>query len=113
MVEVVGSGGVENSGAWSYKWKGLEAGDTAGATSHVITPDASIQVSGEFDGATVTIKGSNDGSVWFTLNDTRGVALTFAAAGLRQVLEVCKFLKPELAGGGASTDLNVTIVAVR
>lgn len=74
--------------------------------------DRCIQVDGTFGGATITIQGSNDGATWYTLNNVQGTALTFTAAGMKQVVEVPQWIRPSLSGGAGST-LNVTMIARR
>jgi hypothetical protein len=73
--------------------------------------DRSVQVSGTFGGGTVLIEGSNDGSNWFTLTDPTGAALSFAAAGLKQILELTRYIRPRASV--AVTSVNVNLVAKR
>lgn len=76
--------------------------------------DRSIQVLGTFNGATVTIQGSNDqGTTWATLNDAFGTALTFTTAGIKQLTEVCAFMRPLVSAAGGSTDLTVVAICRR
>jgi uncharacterized membrane protein len=70
--------------------------------------DRSIQVSGNMGGATVTIQGSNDGVNWETLRDPLGNGLGFTASGLKQVLEMTMFIRPQSAGGAGSA-INVVM----
>ena len=76
--------------------------------------DRSIQVLGTFNGATVTMQGSNDnGTTWATVNDAFGVALTFTTAGIKQLTEVVAYMRPLVSASGASTDLTVVAVCRR
>jgi len=74
--------------------------------------DRCVSVDGTFGGATITIQGSNDGTNWYTLNNAQGTALTFTAAGMKQIVEVPYFTRPLLTGGAGST-LNIIMVARR
>lgn len=68
--------------------------------------DKSVQVAGTFGSGTVTLKGSNDGVNYVDLKDPLGNTISFTAAGLKQVLEFCRFYKPVITG---STDAEVTV----
>lgn len=90
-----------------------EAGDAYAGFSEY--SDRSVQYGGSFFGATITMKGSNDGSTFDTLNDPFGVALTATAAKLRAILEYCDRIQPVVSGGdsGGTTSVTITIVAKR
>lgn len=75
--------------------------------------DRSFQVAGTFAGATVVCQGSNDGSNWATLTDPQGNAISFTSAGLEQVMEITRHLRPFLSGGAGGTSISVTVVAKR
>ena len=93
-------------------WETMLTGDVGTAVPNSNYADRSVQVFGTFGGATVTMQGSNDGgTTWSTLNDTAGVALTFSAAGIKQVLEVSQMIRPSVAGGAAA-DLDVHLLMV-
>jgi hypothetical protein len=70
--------------------------------------DRSVQVTGTFGGATITLEGSNDGTNYVTLRDPQGVALSFTAAGLKQVMETTLYVRASITGGAGST-LTVTL----
>jgi hypothetical protein len=82
----------------------LGAGDSGKAVQLAMSGDRSIQVSGA-----VTIEGSNDGVAFFTLNDVSGAPLVFAGAGLEQILEITRWIRPGVAAAGAT----VTLLAKR
>jgi hypothetical protein len=96
-------------------WGPLTSANTGGsAYTNVLAGDMCVQVDGTFDGATVLITGSIDGTTYFTLNDAQGNALSIAAAGkIEQMLESPRYIKPTSSGGGASTSLFVRIFARR
>ena len=70
--------------------------------------DRSIQISGTFGAATVTIQGSNDGTNWSTLRDPASVALTFTTADIKQLLELSIYLRV-ITTGGTGTTLSVVM----
>lgn len=97
-----------------FQWTGLAAGDDGspiGAEWSAYS-DRSVQVSGSFDTATVTWEGSNEGSTFATLNAPQGTALSFTAAGLRQILESAQMQRPKVTGGTAPS-ITVTVFARR
>lgn len=72
--------------------------------------DRSVQVVGTFSGTTVTIQGSNDGTNWVTLTDPAAVAATFAVTGLKQLLQVTRYIRPSAAAGTGLLDVYLLIV---
>lgn len=93
-------------------WAPLVQGDTALPVTGAERPNRSVQASGTWNGATLTLQGSNDGTTYFVLTDTAGTPgnLSFTADGLKQVRENTAFTKPVLSGGGGSTSLKVVLV---
>lgn len=67
----------------------------------------SVQVTSVSGTVTVTLKGSNDGVTYVTLNDTTSAtaALSFSAAGLKGINERTLYIRPEVSGtaGTAAT----------
>lgn len=85
--------------------------DTYEAQEWSGTGDQSVQMvgaagAGGFNGATVTIQGSNDGTNWQTLTNPLGTAITFTAAGLQQVSEITRYIRPSLSVATAGTTLT-------
>lgn len=77
-------------------------------------PDRSVQVTGTFGaGGSVSWEGSNDGSNWAVLTTPAGGAVTFTAAGLKQVLEGTLYSRPHVTAGDGTTALVVTVFARR
>jgi hypothetical protein len=73
-----------------------------------------VQVVGTFGAAgTLVLQGSNDGTNWFTLNNAQGAALSFTAAGLKQVVENPRYMCPLITGGDGTTSLTMTLVMRR
>lgn len=75
--------------------------------------DRTVQVTGTFNGATAVMQGSNDGSTWASMTDPQGNALSFAAAGLEQVMETPRYTRVLTSGGGGSQSLTVTLFCRR
>lgn len=105
-----------NDGSVSiYTWSPLTTTNTDGAAIGAIQfADRSVQVSGTFGaGGSLSIQGSNDGSNWFTLNNAQGTAATFTSAGLKQVVELPRYIRPFVSAGDGTTSLTVVMVARR
>lgn len=83
--------------------------------------DRSVHVFGTFGAAaTLTFQGSNElvPSNWVTLAAAGDPAedMTFLTAGgadIKQVLEVCRWVRPLLSGGDVTTSLTVLLLARR
>jgi hypothetical protein len=89
-------------------WAGMTAGDVGDPIKFAQLPDRTVQVSGLFDGATVVIEGSIDGSEYHTLTDPQGNALSFTSGGLEAITEVVGYLRPAVTGGASPTiDVNI------
>lgn len=98
-----------NNNAVIYTWDAIPANEVGKAVECGARSDRSFQVDGNFDGATVVIEGSNDGTTYFTLTDPFGALLSFSAAGLRQVTEASTFIRPRTIGGAAPS-IKVTSI---
>lgn len=72
--------------------------------------DMSVQYAGTWSTATLVWEGSNDGTNWVTLTDAAGVALSFTADGLKEVLAHCAQVRPVTSGGGGAT-ITATLAA--
>lgn len=95
-------------------WSGLLNGDDGGPVDWVDFADRCVQVTGTFGAAgSVTLQGSNDGTVWSTLADPQGNALTVTAAKIEQVLELPRYVRPIVTAGDGTTNLVVTLVMRR
>lgn len=93
-------------------WSGLATGDQGTPFEMPTFSDRSVQVQGTFGGCTVTIEGSNDGTNWHALNDPQGNPLAFTAAKVEQVMEVTRFIRPNVTAG-AGTGMVITMIASR
>lgn len=101
-----------NKDAYIFQWPTVPNGETGTPLPFTKYADRSVQVSGTFGaGGTVVVQGSNNGTDYHTLTDPQGNALSFTAAGLEQITEVVKFIRPSVTAGDGTTSLTVTIAA--
>lgn len=100
-----------NNGITKLLWEALATGDTVGAykTKGAEGVIGSVQATGTFGGATITLTGSNDGTNFVALSDTQGTAIGLAAAGAAEFNTSMKYIKPGISGG-TGDDVDVTIV---
>lgn len=94
-------------------WAGLLADDDGEPVRLAVYSDRSIQIAGDFGGASVTIGGSNDGITYHALTSTDGEPLALTAAVLKQIVELPVFIKPRVFGGNGSTNLQVILAGRR
>lgn len=94
-------------------WAGLLNGDDGSPERQVSYADRSVQVKGTFGaGGTVVIEGSNDGgTTYVTLADQAGAALSFTAAGIKQIRDLPGLIRPRVTAGDGTTSLEVNIIA--
>ena len=59
-------------------------------------------------GGQMVIEGSNDGVLWFTLNDQSNAQLTLSANALKTVRDQPLFIRPRVTAGDGTTSLTVT-----
>lgn len=93
-------------------WTAIANGDTATPFLPVEldTAIASVQVSGTFGGATLTLQQSNDGTNWFTAKTPTGDNVSATAAGMFEVSLSGLYIRPSISGGSSSS-INVILVA--
>lgn len=94
-------------------WEGLTTAGSPG-TSFKLTAQSAlagcVQVIGTFGGATVTLKGSNDGTNWVTLKDLQGNDVSFTATGMVEFTTSAAYIRADAAGGtGDNIDVLVTL----
>lgn len=76
--------------------------------------DICIQVTGTLGaGGTLVWQGSNDKTVWHTLNNAQGGALSFTALSTKQVVERPLWMRPAVTAGDGTTSLVVTALCRR
>lgn len=92
-----------------HSWT-LAQDETGNAVSWAVHADRSVQVSGTFGGASVSIDGSNDGANYVPLNDAQGNVLTISSAKIEQVLELALLVRPKITGGDGTTSITITLL---
>ncbi len=75
-------------------------------------PDRAVQVEGTFNGATVVLTGSYDGTNYHTLNTAPTGTASYAAAGMNVLVEAPPYLQCTHSGGGGSESVTVTVYCV-
>lgn len=76
--------------------------------------DRCISFQGTFGGATVVLRGSNDGGVTqFTLNDPLGTDISTAGAAMFQVLESPELVRAQLTAVGVGATITAIMVVGR
>lgn len=104
-------GGDFNGKLFSWNLVNGETGDYIGGEDSAFT-DKSVQVSGTFGaGGTVVIEGSNDNVTWYTLSSPANAALSFNAAGLKQIVEAARHTRARVSAGDGTTAIAVAIFA--
>ena len=83
------------------------------ATKMLGFADRCVEVRGTFDGSIVVLEGSNGGTSYFTLTNPAGSALSFSAAGLKQVVERPQFVRPNVSNNGNNAAIVVDLVMCR
>lgn len=106
--------GTFNNEALLVLWATALSGSTFKAFENPGYRDRTVQVEGSFFGTSISIEGSNDGTNYHTLNDPSGNPLTFTSAGIKQVLELTRWIRPAMTGGdsGGTTSVAVNMLAV-
>lgn len=91
------------------EWNAMGNDDTGSALEMPGSSDRSVQVVGNFGGATVTLEGSNDGTNYATLTDPQGNAISMTSTGLEMISELTRYVRPKTAGG-TGTDVDVFLL---
>jgi len=97
--------------AAAYRWTDYSTADTSTPikVQNMQGLAGSVQVTGTFGGATITLQGSNDGTNFVTLKDSAGTAISVTAAGMAEFSTAALFIKPT-SSGGTSDDVTVTVI---
>jgi hypothetical protein len=74
--------------------------------------DRCIQAAGTFNGASLVIEGSNNGTDWLPLSDQQGEPLIKTQPFLEQITEVPRFIRPRVTSGSGFL-INIYIVLRR
>ena len=115
MANVTPSVVKSNDGWWVATWESAALNDADQAGLPVSPPalanGAVVQAIGAFgnDGS-VTLQGSNDGTNWATLLDIGANAITFTAAGIKQLTVIPRFIRVlQTEGEAAVTDVDIIL----
>lgn len=105
------------------QWGPMANSDVGAPFSDPHFADCSVQVGGTLGaGGNCRIEGSNIGAPpatlpgagdWATLNDSAGIALNIGAAGIKEILEVTLWKRPNITAGDGTTAITVTLMARR
>lgn len=96
-----------------YTWALTSANTDGLPIEWVQWADRCFTGTGTWGGATLTIQGSNDGSTWVTLNNAQGTAATATADKALQIVEVPRFVRPNLTTAGVGAAVTVILCARR
>jgi hypothetical protein len=97
--------------AAAYRWTDYSTADTSTPikVQNMQGLAGSVQVTGTFGSATITLQASNDATNFVTLKDSAGTAISFTAAGMAEFSTAALYLKPTSSGGTAD---NVTVTVI-
>lgn len=105
--------GVADGTSILFTYDNLDENDSAPAAIDMSEyADRSIQVVGSFNSGTVVLEGSNDGTNYVTLTDPQGNALSFTSAGIEQIQELTRYIRPRVSAG-TGVDVDVFIMLRR
>lgn len=92
-------------------WGPMTLGDDGQPTGTPGSGDRTVQVAGTFGaGTSVVIEGTLDMTNWNTLRDPSGTLLSFSAPGMKAILENVLALRPRVAAGDGTEQINVTLL---
>lgn len=102
----------EIAGGHVAVWEGVKAGDVCLPVQYGGAADRSVQATGIFGGATVTIEGTLETvpTTYGTLTDPQGNGLVLSNSKIEAITEMVRHVRPTLAGGDGTTDLNIHIL---
>ena len=93
-------------------WTPLANGDTGEVVNNLENRYATVQFTGTFGaGGSVNLEGSLDGSLWTTLLDSTGAAITLTAAGMVTVRDMVKYYRPHVTAGDGTTAITCNLLA--
>ena len=93
---------------WSnLTFTGLDSGDPLQMPRYA---DRSVQITGTFGTGTIVFEGSNDGTNYVTLTDPAGGTHSYTAAGLKNLVEITRYVRPRVTAGNGTTSLTCTLL---
>ena len=90
----------------------LGDGDMGAPIRYPGAADRTVQLVGNFGGATVAIQGSLDGEHWATLSDGQGNAISVTGEELEAITELVRFVRPVVTGGSGAS-ITVLLLLMR
>jgi hypothetical protein len=90
-------------------WPNMASGDVGEPIRYAGAADRTVQVIGEFGGATVSLEGTLEPvpTTWLPLNDAQGQPVEITEPRLEAITELVRHVRPAVTGG---TGTNVTIL---
>lgn len=73
--------------------------------------DKNIHIAGTFGGATVTVRGSNNGISYVTLKDYGYTAMSLTTEDILQFVSSPRFIKVVVTGGDGSTAITASLLS--
>lgn len=97
-----------------FDWALTTADPTGAGITQLDYADRTFVAYGTWGGATLTIEGSNDGTNWVPLSDAAGAADATASANKAiTIVELTKFIRPNLTTPGTGAAVTASLVARR
>lgn len=97
--------------AVTLAWASMANGDSGEVCETPSGSDRSVQFTGTFgSGGTVLLEGSNDGTNYVTLTDPQGNAISKTAAGIEQIEEITRYVRPRVSAGDGTTAIVATMI---
>ncbi len=95
-------------------WEGITEADVGQAYVGCGFSDKSVMITGTWGGETVYMEGSNDTTpgTWITLTDALTNAISFTSDNGAQILENYYQIRPNVAGAGTGTDIDVKLLLI-
>lgn len=95
-------------------WSGLLNTDTGRPVELPLYADKCAQVIGTFGaGGNLRMQGSNDGTNWAALTDPQGNDVNITATKFEQLLELTRYVRPNVTAGDGTTNLSVVMILRR
>lgn len=106
--------GDQDDSAVLFSWALTTANTDGSPLEWTQWADRCFQAVGTWGAATLTIQGSNDGTNWFTLSNAAGAtAATFTADGGKTIIELPRYVRPNLTTPGSGASITVTMLGRR
>jgi hypothetical protein len=116
---------VADSEEMHFTWETLTTTNLSGVPVDISKyNDKHVTLYGTWDTSTITLQGTGDprgnpkhtdhsNAAWITLPDPQGTAIAPTQNAGEQILDNPKWIRPLMSSAGASSDVDVTITAIR